>query len=90
MIRNNTNQFVDSKETIMNVTLHAAERFLQRVMQHTDFSNEDLLATHRYLLRIFTNVVPRSSARPFVFPEFEKFLVIHRDYTVITIIPKKS
>lgn len=74
----------------MTITLHAAQRFLERVIGKLDFTNEDLIFAKEYLAKVFKNVVPTSVARSFALPGFEnEFFVIHKYNTIITIIPKK-
>ncbi len=72
----------------MKVTFHATKRFLERVLHKTRYSQADIASAKELLEDIFTSVVPGSYARPFSLPEHKGFKVIHRDNTVITIIPK--
>ena len=46
-----------TKGFTMKVTLHAAERFLQRVMHKVEFSFQDILNTKQFLETAMENVV---------------------------------
>ena len=72
----------------MKVTFHATKRFLERVLHKTRYSQADIVSAKELLEDLFTSVVPGSYARPFSLPQYKGFKVIHRDDTVITIIPK--
>jgi hypothetical protein len=73
----------------MLIILHAAKRFLERVIGKSEFTDKDLQLSNNYLSKVVENIVPNSFARPFALPGFEnKFYVIHKQNTVITIIPK--
>ena len=63
----------------MIITLHAAKRFLERVIGKTEFTNKDLELANAYLTKVFKNVVPTSVAKSFVLPGFEnQFYVVHK------------
>ena len=72
----------------MKVSVHAGERFLQRVMNRSKYTLVDIDFAIRYLEKVFKDIVPSSYAKSFIIPGFENYRVIHRDNTVITIIPK--
>ena len=75
----------------MLITLHAAQRFLERVIGKTQFTNQDLEQSKIYLDRVFKNFVPNSVAKNFVLSRFEnQFYVIHRHNAIITILPKEK
>ncbi len=74
----------------MKVTFHATKRFLERVLHKTRYSQADIVSAKQLLEDMFTSVVPRSYCRPFPLPQYKGYKVIHRDNTVITIIPKKK
>ena len=74
----------------MRVTYHATKRFLERVLHKTRYNHAELMDTKQLLEEIFLLVVPGSYARPFPLPKYKGFKVVHRDNTVITIIPKKE
>ena len=73
----------------MKVTYHATKRFLERVLKKSSYNQRDIMKTKELLEKIFTSVIPGSYCRPFPLPEYKGFKVVHRDNTVITIIPKK-
>jgi len=73
----------------MKVTYHAAKRFLERVKHQVKYTHKEMLEAKLYLEEMFTSVIPGSYARPFPLPEYKGFKVVHRDNTVITIVPKK-
>ncbi len=73
----------------MIITLHAAKRFLERVIGKVEFTEKDLELAKAYLSKVFQNVVPNSVARSFALPGFEnQFYVIHKHNAIITIISK--
>ena len=72
----------------MKVSVHAGERFLQRVMKKSQYTSMDIDFSIRYLEKLFKDIVPNSYARPFIIPGFENYRAIYRENTVITIIPK--
>ncbi len=72
-------------------TLHAAQRFLERVIGKSQYTNKDLQLANTYLAKVFQNVVPTSVAKRFALPGFEsQFCVIHKHNAIITIIPKEK
>ncbi len=72
----------------MKITVHAAKRFLERVMNKSTYTCIDVDFTIRYLDKILVDIVPTSYAKPFVIPGFENYKAIYRDNTIITIISK--
>ena len=72
----------------MKVSVHAAQRFLERVMQKSTYSNKDIGFTMRFLEKSLQDIVPTSYAKRFVIPGFENYRAIYRENTVITIIQK--
>lgn len=79
---------VKNKGQKMKVSVHAGERFLQRVMNKSKYTLVDIDFAIRYLEKVFKDIVPNSYARPFIIPGFENYRAIYRGNTVITIIPK--
>lgn len=72
----------------MKVSKHATQRFLERVMNIKECTDEDFIKTKKYLTKIFEGIIPSSYSRPFSLPEFGDFKVIHQDNIVVTIVPK--
>ncbi len=72
----------------MKVSIHAAERFLQRVISKANYSCFDVNMAIAYLEKALKDVVPRGNTTQFVLPGFENFRVVYRENSVITIIPK--
>ena len=72
----------------MYITVHAAERFLQRVMSIETYTSKDVNQAMKYLGKVLQDVVITARVKYFVLPGFENFKVIYREGTVITIIPK--
>jgi len=73
----------------MKVTFHATKRFLERVLNKPRYNHADYMEARQLLEEMFNSVIPGSYGRPFPLPEHKGFKVIHRDNTVITIVPKK-
>jgi hypothetical protein len=72
----------------MKVTYHAAERFIERVLDKKSFSRKELLDAKAYLEKLTQDVVISSYRRNFVLPGFSKFACVYQEDTLITIIPK--
>lgn len=74
----------------MNITYHAGQRFLERVVKKVEFSNTEIHKTTEYLQRVFKDVVPSSTIRYIPLPGFEKnFYAVFKQNTIVTIIPKE-
>jgi len=75
----------------MIITLHATQRFVERVIGKVEFTEKDLELAKAYLTKVFKNVVPSSVAKSFALPGFEnQFYVVHKHNAIITIIPKRD
>ena len=73
----------------MKVTYHAAQRFLERVIQKSDFSKYEVHRTVKYLEKSLKDVIVNNYKDFFPLPGFEnKFYVIAQENSAITIIPK--
>ena len=72
----------------MKVSIHAGERFLQRVMSKKTYNCFDINMAIEYLEKLLKDVVPTGKSTQFALPNFEKFKVVYADGSVITIIPK--
>ena len=72
----------------MKVSVHAGERFLQRVMSKATYTCFDVNFAIEYLEKVLRDVVPTSRSTQFALPGFENFKVIYREGSVITIIAK--
>jgi len=72
----------------MQITYHAAQRFLQRVIKKVDFQKSDVYFAKEFLKKLLYDVVPTGKVRYFVLPGFENFRVVYKDGSVITILPK--
>lgn len=72
----------------MKVSIHAAERFLERIMAKASYTCFDVNMAIAYLEKVLKDVIPRGNTTQFVLPGFENFRVVYRANMVITIIPK--
>jgi len=72
----------------MKITIHAAKRFLERVMSKENYTCLDVDFAIRFLEKVLRDVVPTGSATSFVLPSFENYRVIYKEGSVVTIIPK--
>jgi len=72
----------------MKVSMHAGERFLQRVMAKSTYTCFDVNFAIEYLEKVLKDVVPIGKVKRFILPGFENYMVIYREGTVVTIIPK--
>lgn len=48
---------------MMKITLHAAQKFLERVMGENEFTQNDLFKTCQYLELMFKDVIPALSTK---------------------------
>jgi len=72
----------------MNISIHAAQRFLERVMSKDTYTCIEVDFTMRFLKKLLQDVVPTSANKHFVIPGFESYRAIYRQNTIVTIIPK--
>jgi len=72
----------------MKVSIHAGQRFLERVMTKATYTCFDVNFAIEYLEKILKDVVPSRRSIHFVLPGFEKFKVVCVDNIVVTIISK--
>ena len=72
----------------MQITYHAAQRFLQRVMDRVDYKKSDVYFAKEFLKKLLCDVVPNGKTKYFVLPGFENFRVVYKEGNVITILPK--
>ena len=72
----------------MKVSIHAGQRFLERVIATSNYTCFDVNAAIAYLEKVLEDVVPTSRTAQFALPGFENYKVVYRDNNVITIIPK--
>lgn len=72
----------------MRISYHAAQRFLERVINPKTFSKEDVYHAQAYLQRLLKDVVINSYKKKFVIPEFQHFLGVYQENVLVTIIPK--
>ena len=72
----------------MKVSIHAGQRFLERVMTKATYTCFDVSFAIEYLEKILIDVVPSGKTTQFVLPGFENFKVVCREGNVVTIIPK--
>jgi hypothetical protein len=74
----------------MRVSVHAAQRFLERVMKKSTYTSTEIDFAIRYLEKLIQDIVVTSYAKPFVIPGFENYKAIYRENTLITIVPKEK
>ena len=72
----------------MKVSIHAAQRFLERVMSKTTYTCFDINFAIEYLEKLLRDVVPTSRSTQFVLLGFKNYKVVYKEGSVITIIPK--
>ena len=70
----------------MKITNHATKRFLQRVKKRYNYTKSEFLKTKKELERMFNNIV--TNRTKIVIPDFNKFLAVVKNQTVITILEK--
>lgn len=72
----------------MKVSYHAAQRFLERVVNQFEFSKIDVYTAQDYLEVLLKDVVISSYKRQFALPNFQRFVGIYQEDVLVTIIPK--
>jgi hypothetical protein len=72
----------------MKVSIHAGQRFLERVMSKREYSCFDINMAIEYLEKLLKDVVPTGKSTQFALPCFENFKVVYADGCVLTILPK--
>lgn len=72
----------------MRVTLHAAERFLQRVFKMAEYSHEDLMRAIQLLERETSTILFNSYRKNVILPSFNDYVAVTKEHTVLTIIDK--
>ena len=81
-------EYLKKKGEQMKVSIHAGQRFLERVMAKATYTCFDVNFAIEYLEKILRDVVPTSRSTQFVLPGFENFIVVYREGSVITILSK--
>ena len=74
----------------MKISIHAGQRFLERVMKKDSYTCFDINRAIEYLEKVLEDVVPTSVHKHFVIPGFEDFKAVYCQNTIVTIIPKGS
>lgn len=72
----------------MKVTLHAAERFLQRIFEKETYSREELFRAKALLEKEVSQIVVIGKKRMFSLPSFPQARAVFTDNAVVTILPK--
>ena len=72
----------------MKVSIHAGERFLQRVMAKATYTCFDINFAIEYLEKLLRDVVPTGKSTQFAIPGFENFKAVYSNGKVVTIVPK--
>jgi len=73
----------------MEITVHAAKRFAERVLGENIDNGRELARAYSLLSNLLANVVAGNYRRPIALPEFKGFKVIHEGNRAITILPKE-
>lgn len=74
----------------MRVTYHAAQRFIERVLDKKSFSRKDMQEAKAFLENLTQNIVISSYRKNFVLPGFSKFACVYQEDALLTIIPKNK
>lgn len=72
----------------MKISVHAAQRFLERVMNKKSYTYKDVGFALRFLEKTFKDVVVLGRKKQFVVPGFENYKAVYCENTIVTIIPK--
>jgi len=71
----------------MKVTYHAGERFLQRVLNFTNYTTQQVINAIKLIEKDIKTIEYRNSN--FVLPSFPEYRCIIANNTLVTIIPKR-
>jgi len=71
----------------MEITIHAAQRFLERVMKKEKFSKKEVFDAKKLLNGLFANVI--THRRYVVVPGFSSYVGVVKNNKLITILDKK-
>jgi len=74
----------------MRVTRHAAVRFLERVMNKSKYTKEELNRAYKFLEKETKNIVIKDYKVFFSLPSFKNFKALVIGNSIITIIPKED
>jgi len=74
---------------MIQVTHHAAVRFLQRIMKKTKFSKKELRMAYKFLEAETKDIVVRSYKDYFRLPSFSQYRAVVIENRLITILPKE-
>ncbi len=72
----------------MEITYHAAVRFLERVMKKEKFTQREVFDAKNFLNGLFANVI--THRRYVVVPEFSSYVGVVKNNKLITILDKKN
>ena len=72
----------------MKISHHAVIRFLQRVLNKSQLTNEDIKLGYKFLETETKDIVINSYKAFFRLPSFKNYRAIVRENTLVTIIPK--
>jgi hypothetical protein len=70
----------------IHITYHAAQRFLQRVLNFTNFTNKEIRNAIELISKDIQYIHHRN--KNFILPSFPNFNCIVKNNTIVTIIPK--
>ena len=73
----------------MKVTRHAAVRFLERVMNKSKYTKEELNRAYKFLEEETKNIVVQGYKTYISLPSFKQFRALVIENRVITILPKE-
>ena len=71
----------------MEITIHAAQRFLERVLKKEKFTKKEVFDAKKFLDGIFANVI--THRRYVVVPGFSAYVGVVKNNKLITILDKK-
>ena len=74
----------------MKVTLHAAERLLQRVFKMKDYTRQDIYRAVKLLERDTANIFFNNYRKNIVLPSFSNYEAVMIEQTMVTIINKSN
>ena len=74
---------------MIKVTHHAAVRFLQRVMNKSQYTKKDIYMAYRFLEAELQDIVTKGYKDYFRLPSFNNYRAVVVENSLVTILPKE-
>jgi hypothetical protein len=81
-------QHLKQKGLMMKITQHAAQRFLQRVMNKKEFTKQDMYRAYKFLEAETRDIAVNGYKKYFTLPSFQNYRAVVVENSLVTIMPK--